>query len=164
MTDHANMLRQAAAEMRHYGHDGWPNVCDWGADELDRLNAQALELCAEISGLRRENESMRHDLGVLRGHHHEGCMAEIERLRGLLRDVIADDEASLARGDYGIANGLRLSIDAALAGTADQPSAALIEATALLDSCNAEGTADWEERAEDWVKQYGVTDPTGDVP
>jgi len=24
------------------------------ADELDRLNAQALELCAEISGLRRE--------------------------------------------------------------------------------------------------------------
>lgn len=47
---------------------------------------------------------------------------EIERLRGLLRDVIADDEASLARGDYGIANGLRLSIDAALAGTADQPS------------------------------------------
>ena len=118
MTDHANMLRQAAAEMRHYGHDGWPNVCDWGADELDRLNAQALELCAEISGLRRENESMRHDLGVLRGHHHEGCMAEIERLRGLLRDVIADDEASLARGDYGIANGLRLSIDAALADAA----------------------------------------------
>ena len=88
MTDHANMLRQAAAEMRHYGHDGWPNVCDWGADELDRLNAQALELCAEISGLRRENESMRHDLGVLRGHHHEGCMAEIERLRGLLRECL----------------------------------------------------------------------------
>jgi len=51
------------------------------AYELDRLNAQALDLCAEISGLRRENESMRHDLGVLRGHHHEGCMAEIERLR-----------------------------------------------------------------------------------
>ena len=84
------------------------------ADELDRLNAQALELCAELSGLRRENErliaaqsregrhalrieieqlearlvdaeAMRHDLAVLRGFHHEGCMAEIERLRGLLR-------------------------------------------------------------------------------
>ena len=94
MTDHANMLRQAAAEMRHYGHDGWPNVCDWGADELDRLNAQALELCAQISGLRRENESMRHDLGVLRGHHHEGCMAEIERLRAGLQ-LIANDKHRL---------------------------------------------------------------------
>ena len=82
--------------------------------DRDRLNAQALELCAELSGLRRENErliaaqsregrhalrieieqlearlvdaeAMRHDLAVLRGFHHEGCMAEIERLRGLLR-------------------------------------------------------------------------------
>ena len=128
MTDHANMLRQAAAEMRHYGHDGWPNVCDWGADELDRLNAQALELCAEISGLRRENESMRHDLGVLRGHHHEGCMAEIERLRGLLqrhyelRGKPAREEWVDGGPTYRLAMQLWRDTAAALAGTADQPS------------------------------------------
>ena len=46
MTDHANMLRQAAAEMRHYGHDGWPNVCDWGADEIERLRGLLREAAA----------------------------------------------------------------------------------------------------------------------
>ena len=92
------------------------------ADELDRLNAQALELCAEISGLRRENErlrsnvaSMRHDLAVLRGFHHEGCMAEIERLRGLLRESV-QYVGGLAYDDE-----LADRIDAALAGATDQP-------------------------------------------
>jgi hypothetical protein len=116
---------RAAAD---YLRKTWPRA----ADELDRLNAQALDLCAEISGLRRENESMRHDLGVLRGHHHEGCMAEIERLRGELLLI-----SQLQAGDGSTINGLtkdqlgrafRQAQDiarAALAGAADQPSAAL---------------------------------------
>jgi predicted RNase H-like nuclease (RuvC/YqgF family) len=32
-------------------------------------------------------EAMRTDLAILRGHHHEGCMAEIERLRRELDDA-----------------------------------------------------------------------------
>ena len=42
--------------------DYWREAFEERADELDRLNAQALELCAEISGLRRENERLRETL------------------------------------------------------------------------------------------------------
>ena len=40
-------------ELRHWNPVTFP-LTGRAADELDRLNAQALELCAEISGLRRE--------------------------------------------------------------------------------------------------------------
>ena len=58
---------------------------------------------------------MRHDLAVLRGFHHEGCMAEIERLRGLLRESV-QYVGGLAYDDE-----LADRIDAALAGATDQP-------------------------------------------
>ncbi len=92
------------------------------------MNENFEEAHGEVMALAREIERLRLQLrDSLQAEEHaqkqwDTVERDNERLRGLLRDVIADDEASLARGDYGIANGLRLSIDAALAGTADQPS------------------------------------------
>jgi hypothetical protein len=85
------------------------------ADELDRLNAQALELCAEISGLRRENEALKGLLRELR-RDYAGAALDFDTLREIgvtltERAVkIADIKRRIDR------------IDAALAGAAVQPS------------------------------------------
>jgi hypothetical protein len=73
------------------------------AYELDRLNGQALELCAELSGLRRENE----------------------RLRELLLDARDMIRAGIDDYDGVQEDALVGRIDAALAGAAVQPEASL---------------------------------------
>ena len=54
-------------------------ICGEAADELDRLNAQALELCAEISGLRRELGALRDWVSL----YDEGLLAEFDRVRAV---------------------------------------------------------------------------------
>jgi hypothetical protein len=82
------------------------------ADAIERLNAQALDLCAEISGLRRENE----------------------RLRGLLRNAVANCDVTGYEG----AAAWAAQRDAALAGAAIQPSA--WRATVMPCGCIYRGT------------------------
>ena len=62
------------------------------ADELDRLNAQALELCAEISGLRREREDFHMDYRMKCDEETKRLHVDNERLRGLLREAADDIE------------------------------------------------------------------------
>ena len=65
--------------------------------------------------LQEENDRLRAEYRMLEDAA-ANLEADILRLRGLLREVVADDELSLARGDYGMESGLRLTIDAALTG------------------------------------------------
>ena len=98
-------------------------LCDEAAAELDRLNAQALELCAEISRLTRERDLADAALHSLQTRWAN--RATEQELRGLLARVVP----YLDRG----MEALHRDIAAALAGepatepakTADQPSAAL---------------------------------------
>ena len=97
-------------------------LCDEAAAELDRLNAQALELCAEISRLTRERDLADAALHSLQTRWAN--RATEQELRGLLARVVP----YLDRG----MEALHRDIAAALAGepatepakTADQPTAA----------------------------------------
>jgi chromosome segregation ATPase len=53
------------------------------ADELDRLNAQALELCAEISGLRRDRDAMA-DLYRQACEERDDARRELAEAQGLI--------------------------------------------------------------------------------
>ena len=97
-------MSDLASRLRGTWHD-WRSdyeIMQQAADELDRLNAQALELCAEISKLRRERQEWRSRMGL---KVTDDVVRENERLRELLRD-----NAPWVH-----------SIDAALAGAAVQP-------------------------------------------
>lgn len=72
--------------------------------EYDRLNAQALELCAELSGLRRENERLRGLLGE--------AADDIEHWGGYASEYFKDK--------WHLEDDIKKYRDAALAGTADQ--------------------------------------------
>lgn len=95
------------------------------ADELDRLNAQALELCAEISGLRRERDLADAALHSLQTRWAN--RATEQELRGLLqrhyelRGKPAREEWVDGGPTYRLAMQLWRDTDAALAGAAVQP-------------------------------------------
>ena len=84
--------------------------------EYDRLNAQALELCAEISKLRREREDFHMDYRMKCDKETKRLHVENERLRVALRQI-ADDPAVRSHPDS-----VRVAREAL--GEADQPSAA----------------------------------------
>ena len=72
-------MSDLASRLRGTRHD-WRSdyeIMQQAADELDRLNAQALELCAEISGLRRENERLREELEIVR-RQRDKCAARLD--------------------------------------------------------------------------------------
>ena len=49
--DRTTLVQRLRREHGHWDASEWLPLMHEAADELDRLNAQALELCAEISGL-----------------------------------------------------------------------------------------------------------------
>ena len=89
-------LREAHAECVESDGGEAPGVAMWreAADELDRLNAQALELCAEISGLRRELAEANAELAYARSTGDEcalevqGWKRDAERLDWVERNLI----------------------------------------------------------------------------
>ena len=40
MSDWIARLRMAAKEMRESDEPGWPNTCEWAADEIERLSCE----------------------------------------------------------------------------------------------------------------------------
>ena len=110
--------------------DYWREAFEERAAEIDRLNAQALELCAEISGLRRERQEWRSRMGL---KVTDDVVRENERLRGLLREVRARFPAGFHDAE------LMDRICAALSGAADQPPAV----TAMDEQCRTIQRA-WE--------------------
>ena len=112
MSDLSKRLRGIGNECVALGYASLRHNYFDAADELDRLNAQALELCAEISGLRRENEALK---GLLR----ELLTTELLMMPSFEAGVAAQDAWADRRAKA------RDDAAAALAGTANQPTAAL---------------------------------------
>ena len=117
------------------------------ADELDRLNAQALELCAELSRLRRENERLR---GLLREARPiaASVVAVTQDASKYLRPDAPINMARAAAAHDALTDWIA-RIDAALAGepatepakTADQPSAATENPEAMYNPVARESHA-----------------------
>lgn len=61
----SEMLRKTAEEIREEGHPGWGNVCEYGADEIDRLRAQLAEAQKLVELVQAERDEAHRQLAEM---------------------------------------------------------------------------------------------------
>ena len=128
------------------------------------------ELATDNELLRTDCDSMRRDLAILRDHHHEVCMAEIERLRSLLvriHGITTDPEIIVHTGDKEneVARMIRDHVKVIASKRSTCPYCGVVQGEAHQSTCVAAASAPAvpEVLTEQWAaEQLGI--PTHTIP